>query len=125
MKRLLWLGCFVTGAVALPAAEDVFSKTVRAEEFSAAGLGKLAPQELARLDALVRDYKSGALLAARRDAETAAQARAAAEARAVQAEAKAENAAREKKNEPGLLSKAKVMLTPGTKVEYETTESRI
>jgi hypothetical protein len=125
MKRLLWLGVFAAGAVALPAAEEAFSKTVRGEEFSAAGLGKLSPAELARLDTLVRDYKSGALLAARREAEAAAQARAAAEVRASQAEARAESVAREKKNEPGLLTKAKVLLTPGTKVEYEVTESRI
>jgi hypothetical protein len=125
MKRLLGLGLFWAGMLAAAAAEENFSRAVRAEDFSAAGLGKLSPAELARLDTLVRDYKSGALIAARREAEAAAQARAAAETRAAQAEAKAESVAKEKKSEPGLLAKAKVMLTPGTKVEYETIETRI
>lgn len=125
MKRLLWLGLFLGGALAANAAEEAFSKAVRPEEFSAAGLGKLSPAELVRLDALVRDYKSGALLAAKREAEAAAKAQAAAEARAAQAEAKAETVAKEKKSEPGLLAKAKVMLTPGTKVEYQAVETRI
>ena len=67
MKKLVaiglgWLamGGWVRGA------EEAFSRAVRAEDFSAAGLAKLSPDELARLDALVRDYQSGALAAARR-----------------------------------------------------------
>ena len=66
MKRHLSiaLGCL---AVTLHATEENFSSAVRPQDFSAAGLAKLSPAELARLDALVRDYKSGALVAARQD----------------------------------------------------------
>jgi len=137
MKRA-WLLLLCGGLAA--AAEENFSAAVRPEEFAAAGLAKLSPAELARLDALVRDYKSGALLEARRAAEMAAQAQAAAEARAAQAEtaraeaAKAEamrvetaraEAARKTEPGPSLLAKAKVLLTPGTQIEYATVESRI
>lgn len=132
MQRFLLSGLLAGWVVvaAAAAADENFSRAVRAEDFAAAGLGKLSPAELARLDALVRDYKSGALLAAKREAEAATQARVAAEARAVQAEAKAAEAktagpASEKPAETGLLAKAKVLLTPGTKVEFETVQTRI
>ena len=79
------LAAGLTGS--LQAAEESFSQAVRAEDFSAAGLAKLSAEELARLDALVRDYKSGALLAARRETAAAEKARAEAEARATSAAA--------------------------------------
>lgn len=102
-----WMTCFligIAGVVAAGAAEEVFSKTVRPGEYAAAGLHKLSAEEVARLDALVRDYKSGALARALRDA-------AAAEARAAQAEKRA--------------AEPKVVVAPGTKVEIATVESRI
>ena len=126
MKRLILAGLWLAaGAVAAHGAEEVFSKAVRPEDFSATGLGKLTAEELARLDALVRDFKSGALEAAKRQAAAAEAktARAEAETRAVKAE-KIEMAG-QKKTAPGLIAKAKVMLTPGTQVEYESVESRI
>lgn len=117
----------------LPAAEHPFSRALAPGEFQAAGLARLTPEELARLDALVRDYRSGALERARLEAETVARAsaaaqaaRAAAEQRASQAEARAqaaETAARQA--EGGLLARAKVLLTPGTQIEYSTVESRL
>jgi len=124
MKR--WIAAMLLGgaiAVAARAAEEVFSKAVRPGDFAAAGLAKLSAEELARLDALVRDFKSGTLERARKEAV-------AAEARASQAEKRAAAAAvvateREKPPPPGLLAKAKVLLTPGTQVEYATVESRI
>jgi hypothetical protein len=135
MKRVLLVSVALF-AVSLRAAEEKFSSAVRSGDFSAAGLGKLTPSELERLDALVRDFKSGALTAARQEAEAASAARAAAEARALQAEADAkaaqaraesarQEAAKEKESKPGLLARAKVILTPGTQIEYETVESRI
>lgn len=101
-------------------AEELFSKAVRPGDFAAAGLAKLSPGELARLDALVQDFKSGALKRAQTEAM-------AAEARAAQAEKRAAVDEKEtaKKAEAGLLAKAKVRLTPGTEVEYSTVESRI
>ena len=50
----------------------------------------------------------------------------AAEARAARAEAEAAAKARDKRpDEPSLLARAKVLLTPGTEIEYTTVESRI
>lgn len=130
MKKLVamglgWLAC----GVIMRAAEAEFSKAVRAEEFAAAGLGKLSPDEVARLDGLVREYKSGALAAAKREAAVAAEARGTAEAKAARAEAETQaakaEAAKAKKAEGGLLARAKVRLTPGTEIEYATVESRI
>ncbi|MEI6467220.1 MAG: hypothetical protein WCQ89_21035 [Verrucomicrobiota bacterium] len=132
---VIWFAVPCVGARA--AAEANFSATVPAADFSAAGLVKLTPDELARLDGLVRDFKSGALEQARRDAAVAAAARVQAEAHAARAEAEvkaaraeataknqaAENA--EKKAEKGLLARAKILLTPGTEIEYATVESRI
>ena len=155
MKTLLFVGLgWLAALTAAGAAEEAFSRAVRAEDFSAAGLAKLSPDELARLDALVRDYKSGALAAAKREVAAAAEARVTAEAKAARAEAetqaaKAEareaegaraeaakvaqvqtevartEAAKAKKAEGGLLARAKVLLTPGTEIEYATVESRI
>ena len=132
MKRawIVWLSLLAGAGVSrLPAAEEAFSRTVGREEFSAAGLGKLSPEEIARLDALVQAYKSGALERARREA-------AAAEARAAKAEADAARSAaaaeaKVKAADAGtgggtsLLNRAKVLLTPGTEIEYSTVESRI
>ena len=74
------------------AADEKFSTTVPAGEFSAAGLTKLSPEELARLDALVRDFKSGALAKAQREAAAAAKAQADAEAKTARVEAEAKAA---------------------------------
>jgi hypothetical protein len=122
MKRWLWLGIgLALGAGAARAAEENFSQAIGRGDFSAAGLEKLSPAEIAKLDTLVRDYKSGAL-----EAAAATEARATAEAKAAEAEARAAKAeSGAKKNEPGLLGKAKVLLTPGTQVEHEAIESRI
>jgi type IV secretory pathway VirB10-like protein len=131
----------VAAATALAgAAEEKFSQALPAGDFSAAGLGKLSPEEIARLDALIRDYKSGALEAARREATAAAEARAKAEAKVARAEREAAEAkaqaeaqaararakeAAEKKDDTSLLARARVLLTPGTKIDYATVESRI
>ena len=99
------LGPRAVGSTGSPPAEENFSKAVRAADFSAAGLAKLSSEELARLDALVRDFKSGALVVARREAVAAEAARMAAETKAAKLEADssalraaAATAAKEKKN---------------------------
>jgi acyl-CoA reductase-like NAD-dependent aldehyde dehydrogenase len=108
----------------LAAAEATFSGSLRADEFSSAGLEKLTPAERVRLDALVRSYQQGTLEAARNEAAAARAAKTAAEERAAKAEAAAKS--REKRaDEPSLLARAKVLLTPGTEIEYTTVESRI
>jgi hypothetical protein len=134
MKACILAGLIFAGVAIARAAEETFSRAVRAEDFVAAGLAKLSPEELARLDTLVRDYKSGALAAARREAQAAAKAQAEAEARAAKAEqarataeaqAVAHRPGAAKADEPGLLAKARVLLTPGTRIDYATIESRI
>lgn len=129
MKRWLSTG-FLAVSVWVGAArgEEAFSKTVLPTDYAAAGLAKLTPEERSRLDALVEAYRSGALAKARREAETG---RIAAETRAVKAERAAEEAKAEvtkakkaEKAEPGFLARAKVMLTPGTEIEYATVETR-
>ena len=127
MKKLFLLGIVWVALVTVGrAAEAVFTKAVAKADFFAAGLGKLSSEELARLDGLVRDYQSGALAAARRDA--AAEARVLAEARRAEgasvARAQSE-AGGEKKTKGGPLARAKVLLSPGTEIEYATVESRI
>lgn len=127
MKKLFLLGIVWVALVTVGrAAEEVFTKAVAKADFFAAGLGKLSSEELARLDGLVRDYQSGALAAARRDA--AAEARVLAEARRAEgasvARAQSE-AGGEKTTKGGPLARAKVLLAPGTEIEYATVESRI
>lgn len=130
MKRRFLAGILVMNALADGLySQEKFSQAVQPKDFSAAGLAKLTPEERAQLDALVESYKSGALATVRRDAEVAAAARIAAEARAIEAERAVEQAKTETKQvkqaQAGFLSKAKVMLTPGTEVEYLAVESRI
>ena len=137
MRRLFAGVCFaMIMFVAARAQDPGFSQVVKPDDFTAAGLSKLTPEELARLNQLVQDYKSGALQAARQQAADA-------EARATQAEAEA-RAAKEaatnaekakdqavaqaneaKKDSGGFFEKAKAILKPGTKVEFEPLESRI
>jgi hypothetical protein len=108
----------VFGTSALPADEPGFSRQLAPADFAAAGLPKLTPAELAKLDQLVRDQGSAA-----------AAAQAAAEAKARQAEsdaaaARAAQAAAEKRAE-GFLAKTRALLLPGGVVEYQAIDSRI
>lgn len=128
MKHWLWLG-FAVAMTSAVQAEEKFSQAVRMADFSAAGLSKLTPEELARLDALVADFKSGSLDAAKREV-------AAAEAKAAQAQADARAAAEkadrlqaeQAKKEAAAAAAAaekKTKVVAGTKVEYEPLQSRI
>ena len=103
------VGCWCVVWSGVRADDTAFSKAVRPEEFSAAGLAKLSPDELARLDALVRDFKGRIVIAAvapekpaianddlavrlaaaKHEAAVAEAARVAAEAKAAKAEAEA------------------------------------
>ncbi len=81
-------------------AEPEFVKTLPADEFTAAGLQKLTPEELAKLEALVQRFKSGEVAVVRQQAAaqvTVSQQEAekkivAAESKAASAEAKAKEA---------------------------------
>jgi hypothetical protein len=77
-------------------AEPGFIKNLAAEDFTAAGLPRLTPAELARLDALIQQYMTGEVAAARREVEAqitadeqkVCEARAKAKASAVERQAK-------------------------------------
>lgn len=116
------------------APEEKFSESMSPGDFAAAGLSRLSPEELGRLNSLVEAYKSGSLAAARRAAEEAQLARRLAEEKAVRSEAEAQaarqataqaEAAKASKADKGFLAKAKVRLLPGTRVEYAMIESTI
>ena len=129
-----------------------FSKTISPEEFAAAGLSKLTPEELARLDALVQGQRSTAV--ARVEAETTKKVEAettkrveeettrkveAETTKRVEAETtkkvKAEIAALPPPPVPAntapaaqsgsLLNRLRVVLTPGTDIEYEKVETEL
>jgi hypothetical protein len=121
MKLFLLGGVFFL-AVAGIAAEADFSKSVSPEDFAAAGLGQLSPAQLKHLDELVNAYQNPAVAAARRTADEALQAK-----RAAEAEAKAARAevAESKTTNRGFLAKAKVMVMPGTRIEYAVIKSTI
>ncbi len=151
MKR--WIFSVLIAGFALIAtgwAQEKFSQTVRPDDFAATGLAKLTAEERARLDGLIEAYKRGTspstdtaamaekLAAAQRATEAAAVARVAAEERAIKAERAAEEAkaatvavvkAKEKEKPKaegaGFLARAKVLLKPGTEVEYEKAETRL
>ncbi len=99
------------------AAAETFSQAVAPADFAAAGLGKLSPAEIARLDALVRAFQVGGRERAGREAGASG-----ASAATAPPPAMVESGA---KSAPGLLAMAKVRLAPGTAVEYGTIESRI
>jgi hypothetical protein len=127
---------FMVATVAGLAADGNFSRAIAPDDFKAAGLDQLSPAQLKKLDDLIATFKEGDLAAARRSAEEAlaarkiseAQARAAAaEAKAAAAEAKAAKAevAESKKSSQGFLAKAKVLLVPGTQIEYAVIKTTV
>jgi hypothetical protein len=96
-------------------ADDSFTKALSPADFQAAGLGKLTPDELARLDLLVRGQQSGAV--AKATAETTQKVSV-----TVREEVQAEE---RKKQSSGIMEKMKVMLKPGTEIEYSTLDSSL
>ena len=96
-------------------ADDSFTKGLSSADFGAAGLGKLTPDELARLDALVRSQQAGAVTKA--TAETA---------KAVTVTVREEDRkAAQKQASPGFMDRMKVMLKPGTEIEYSTLDAEL
>jgi hypothetical protein len=130
MKRLFVAGMvFAALLTRVMAAEEKFSSTVAPEELAATGLAGLTPAQLARIDALVDAYKSGALATARRAADEALVAKQVAEAKAARAEAKVEATKTEAAKSvvaTGLLARTVGLLTPsGKKAEVEPIESSL
>jgi hypothetical protein len=96
-------------------ADDSFTKDLSPADFQAAGLGKLTPDELAKLDLLVHSRQSGAV--ARATEETTKSV-----STSVRAQVQAEE---EKKQSAGVIERMKVMLRPGAEIEYTTLDSTI
>ncbi|HEY4302343.1 MAG TPA: hypothetical protein VGM73_15835 [Candidatus Didemnitutus sp.] len=142
MKRLSLVFAIVLALVPVAAIADdaSFSGAVAPDDFKAAGLDKLSPEQLRRLNELVRAYKNDELAAARKSQEEARAAQKAAEADAKKAVAAAEKArtaaeadakaakseiAESKKASQSFFSKAKVLLVPGTTIEYAVIKTTI
>jgi hypothetical protein len=137
MKKLLWL--VAAGVAGMALAAEPFSQRMTPEEFKTAGLAKLSPVELARLDALFGKYRgeaepvaaaqaatdsTGSLRA--RVAEAEARARKAEQEAAVAREAAQAAKTEQRKAEQGFVAKAKkVFVSSDTKVEVTTTETEI
>jgi hypothetical protein len=96
-------------------ADDTFTGALSPQDFQAAGLGKLTPEELARLNQLVRGQQTGAV--AKATAETAQKV-----STAVRAQVQAEDS---KRQSAGFVERMKVMLKPGTEIEYTTLDSTL
>ncbi|HZZ20854.1 MAG TPA: hypothetical protein VFE25_15880 [Opitutaceae bacterium] len=114
------LACVLALALVTPAfAEETFTKTLSPQDFAAAGLGKLTPDELATLDHLVHASQSGAVAVAKDQT-----AKEVAQTVRVQVQAEDKKEA-EKKASVGFFDRFKVTLKPGTEVEYTTLEANI
>jgi hypothetical protein len=110
------LTLFLALACAAPLwADDSFTKALSPADFQAAGLGKLTPDELSRLDQLVRGQQTGAVAKAKEETAKSV-------SLLVRAQVQAEDL---KKESAGILEKVKVMLKPGTEVVYTTLDSAI
>ena len=68
MKKMLTLLCLLWGTAAF-AAEGDFTKAMTADELAKTGLGKLSPEELAQLKAVVERYKTGEVAVVKQEAE--------------------------------------------------------
>lgn len=104
VKRLLLAGLILALSVGADEVRPGFSTTLRREDFAAAGLGKLSADERAKLDELIAGRASTAptkAISAAGDYVTA-------------------------KGKPDeFLARAKVLLKPGTEVEYKIEETSL
>jgi hypothetical protein len=118
IKRLtlvLALTCAVSAR-----ADDSFTQGLSPADFQAAGLGKLTAGELARLDALVRGQQAGAVTKATEETQKKVEV-------AVRAQVQAEDraSARKEAASPSFIDKFKVVLKPGTEVDYTTLDAAL
>jgi hypothetical protein len=114
MKPLLSLILSLACASAVRA-DDSFTKALSPADFQSAGLGKLTPDELAKLDLLVGSRESGVV--AKATAETTQKV-----TTSVREQVQAED---RKQQSAGFLEKMRVKLRPGTEIEYSTLDSEI
>ena len=104
-------------AVAVKArAEESFTKGLSPDDFQAAGLSKLTPDELARLDLLVRGKQAGAVAKATEETKKAVTLTVREEERA---------AAKKEAAKASFIDKFKVVLKPGTEVDYTPLDATL
>lgn len=137
MKGRILAGLLFIATASLSWADEPgFSQSISPEDFKAAGLERLTPEERKHLDEMVAAYKKGLVAAAQNTAEAAVKAKQQAEAEAKVAKeetvaAKKETqavkaqAADSKGGNQGFFSKAKVKVVPGTTIEYAEITSTI
>jgi hypothetical protein len=124
-RLILILAILCVGTVR---ADDSFTKALTPEDFQAAGLNKLTPDELAKLDALIRGEKAGAVAKAKEETAKAVTATVTASVAAtVRQEVQAEDkkAAEKKAASASILERMKVVLKPGTEIEYTTLDAEL
>ena len=97
-------------------AEDSFTKGLSAADFQSAGLSKLTPDELARLDALISGNRAGAVARATEETKKAVTETVRQQERAA---AKKESAA------SAFIDRFKVVLKPGTEIDYTTLDATL
>jgi hypothetical protein len=142
MLPRLTLICALVGATALRA-DDSFTKSLTPAEFEAAGLGKLTPEELAKLDALVHAQQSGVVAKVKEETTKVVAAAVREETtkavtvqvreettKAVTAEVRQQvqaedQKAAQKQAPPGFIDRMKVVLKPGTEIEYTTLDTAL
>ncbi|MBX3736955.1 MAG: hypothetical protein KF715_09720 [Candidatus Didemnitutus sp.] len=136
MKRSLFALLFLAVAVLVRAEEADFSRSLLPADFKAAGLDRLSPEERRKLDQLVRIFMGAEVTSAQKSVAAALEAKRTAEAEAKVAQQQARVAKEEaqaakiqateaKASDRGFLAKAKVLLVPGTKIEYAEIRSTI
>ncbi len=91
-------------------ADDSFTKGLTPADFQAAGLGKLTPEELAKLDALVEGKQTGAVVQAKE--ETAKVVTETVRKQVQEEDKKAEQEKKKKEASAGILTRLKVVLKP-------------
>jgi len=122
MKRLFWtVSAGFLMLVSLRA--DEFSTALSPEDFSAAGLSKLSPQELAHLDALVRAQREGKAKTVARESAVTTTAKPAAVVSPARPATERPSVSPE-----GLATQKReevVVIAPGTKVSYREVETQM
>jgi len=99
-----------------------FSQSITPEDFAAAGLNRLSPAELSRLDALIAAQKNTANASSRRSTvQTPVPKKSTeTESKATSAEARTPQ-----KDDRAVAPKTSVVVMPGTKIEYAVIRSTI
>lgn len=117
MKRRLFFGLLWLLVAVLGRTEEVFSKSIPPHKFSSAGLAKLTPEELAQLDALVREFGRGVAAPTQQVAKEAAMGPTGSEAQTVQKN--------KKKGVAAWFAKPSEKSTPAENTAQDMVESSI